>query len=73
VLYLYGPFKLGGRHTAPSNQAFDASLRAQNPAWGVRDLDEVTALAVTHGLVFDERIEMPANNQSVVFRRQLQR
>ena len=41
VLFLYGPYKEGGRHTAPSNEAFDASLRARNPEWGVRDLDEV--------------------------------
>lgn len=69
LLYLYGPFKLGGRHTAPSNEAFDAALRAQDPAWGVRDLDEVSALARGHGLTFEERVPMPANNQSVIFRR----
>ena len=70
VLYLYGPFREGGRHTAASNAAFDASLKARNPAWGVRDLDDVRALAEAHGLTFAQRIAMPANNLSVVFCRQ---
>jgi hypothetical protein len=48
ILYLYGPFKQGGRHTAASNAAFDESLQMQNPEWGVRDLDEVVAVAETH-------------------------
>ena len=69
VLFLYGPFKEDGRHTAPSNAAFDASLRASNKEWGVRDLAEVAALAAQHGLDFAERGAMPANNLSVVFRR----
>jgi hypothetical protein len=68
VLYLYGPFKEGGRPTAPSNADFDASLRARDPAWGVRDLGEVSDLARTHGLELVERISMPANNLSLVFR-----
>lgn len=69
VLYLYGPYRIEGRHTAPSNQAFDASLRGQNPLWGVRDLADVTALAALHGLVLAQTVAMPANNLSVVFRR----
>jgi SAM-dependent methyltransferase len=69
VLYLYGPYRIDGRHTAPSNQAFDVSLRAQDPLWGVRDLADVSALAVRHGLVLDETVAMPANNLSVIFRR----
>ncbi len=69
ILYLYGPYRIDGRHTAPSNQAFDASLRAQNPLWGVRDLAEVAALAARHGLVLEETVQMPANNLSVIFRR----
>ncbi len=69
VLYLYGPFKEDGRHTAPSNQAFDASLRSRDPSWGVRDTADVTDLARQHGLDFAERVEMPANNLSLVFRR----
>ena len=70
VLYLYGPFRCNGRHTAPSNQAFDDSLRAQNPDWGVRDLEALETLAASHGLSLDEVVEMPANNLSVIFRRQ---
>jgi SAM-dependent methyltransferase len=69
VLFLYGPYMEGGRHTAPSNAAFDADLRARNPEWGVRDLDGVTDLAAKHGLDRVERVAMPANNLSVVFRR----
>jgi hypothetical protein len=68
-LYLYGPYRRNGRHTAPSNEDFDQSLRAQNPEWGVRDLDEVSEAAVQAGLTLAEVIEMPANNLSVVFRR----
>jgi hypothetical protein len=69
VLYLYGPYKEEGRHTAPSNAAFDADLRARDPRWGVRDLAEVIALARRHGLAHRETVAMPANNRSVVFRR----
>ena len=69
VLYLYGPFKENGRHTAPSNAAFDASLRARDPDWGVRDLADVRTLAGKHDFDFAERVAMPANNLSVVFRR----
>ncbi len=69
VLYLYGPYRLGGQHTAPSNVRFDAWLQGQDPRWGVRDLDAVVAEAARHGLELVERVEMPANNQSVVFAR----
>lgn len=69
LLYLYGPYKIGGRHTAPTNQAFDERLRAQNPAWGIRDLDDVTALAARFGFALAETVSMPANNLSVIFRR----
>ena len=69
VLYLYGPFKENGRHTAPSNAAFDASLRSRDPQWGVRDLDAVATLAREHGLALAERVAMPANNLSLVFHR----
>ncbi|MGA2411769.1 MAG: DUF938 domain-containing protein [Candidatus Binataceae bacterium] len=69
ILYLYGPYKIDGRHTAPSNAAFDADLRARNPAWGIRDLDEVTVLAEKHGLVRVETVDMPANNLSVIYSR----
>ncbi|HYE52067.1 MAG TPA: DUF938 domain-containing protein [Azospirillaceae bacterium] len=68
-LYLYGPFRRGGAHTAPSNAEFDASLRARDPAWGVRDLEAVTEAAERAGFHPDRVVEMPANNLSVVFRR----
>ena len=70
VLFLYGPFRENGIHTAAGNAAFDASLKARDPEWGVRDLDEVTTLAKQHGFDFVERVAMPANNLSVVLRRQ---
>ena len=67
ILYLYGPFKRNGEHTAPSNEAFDKSLRDRNSAWGVRNLEDVVELAATAGLHLQEVIPMPANNFSVVF------
>ena len=66
-LFLYGPYIEADVPTAPSNLAFDNSLKARNPAWGLRDLAEVQALATTHGLKFVERIAMPANNLVLVF------
>jgi SAM-dependent methyltransferase len=69
LLYLYGPYLETGVPTAHSNQAFDRSLRDRNSAWGLRRLDDVTALAAAQGLQFVERIAMPANNLSVVFRK----
>jgi SAM-dependent methyltransferase len=69
LLYLYGPYKVDGHHTAPSNQDFDAKLRAQNPLWGVRDLTDVSSLAKRHGFVLAETVAMPANNLSAIFRR----
>jgi SAM-dependent methyltransferase len=67
LLYLYGPYRRGGQHTAPSNAAFDGGLRAQNPAWGVRDLEAVAALANAQGFGEPHIVEMPANNLSLVF------
>jgi hypothetical protein len=69
VLVVYGPFKIDGAHTAPSNQSFDDSLRARNPSWVVRDLEAVVAAAASHGLELSERVEMPANNQTLIFTR----
>ena len=66
-LYLYGPYKQGDVHTAPSNEAFDASLRARDSRWGVRDLGEVAALAAEAGFSPPTTIQMPANNLSVLF------
>jgi len=68
-LYLYGPFKSGGQHTAPSNAAFDDSLRARDTAWGVRDIDDVNALARRHHLTPDTVHTMPANNLILTFTR----
>jgi Protein of unknown function (DUF938) len=68
ILYLYGPFKQGGVHTADSNAAFDASLRSQNPEWGIRDLEEITSVAQSHHLELQKVYPMPANNLSVVFK-----
>jgi hypothetical protein len=67
ILYLYGPFKQHGKHSAPSNAAFDESLRSQNPEWGVRNLEDVIAAAQAHQLTWIRTIAMPANNLSVVF------
>ncbi|WP_088891822.1 DUF938 domain-containing protein [Leptolyngbya ohadii] len=69
VLYLYGPYRREGRHTAPSNAAFDQSLQMQNPEWGVRDLEAVMKAAEAAGLAFTRIWEMPANNLSVVFQK----
>lgn len=69
VLFLYGPFKRGGQHTAESNQRFDERLRSDDPRWGVRDLDDVQALAASAGFDAAEIVSMPANNLSLVFRR----
>jgi SAM-dependent methyltransferase len=68
-LVLYGPFKRAGQHTAESNQRFDDRLRGEDARWGVRDLDEVRALAATAGFHPPEVISMPANNFALVFRR----
>jgi hypothetical protein len=69
-LYLYGPMMRGGRHTAPSNAAFDADLRARDPAWGVRDMDVVGEVARQAGFGAAEVVAMPANNFSLIFRRE---
>jgi hypothetical protein len=69
VVCLYGPYRVQHRHTAPSNDAFDRTLRAQNAEWGVRDLEEVVRLANTNGFELIETVAMPANNLSVVLRK----
>ena len=68
-LFLYGPFKRDGKHTAPSNAAFDDSLRSRNPEWGVRDTAELRALATKNGLRFVALVEMPSNNAILTFER----
>jgi len=66
---VYGPFMIGGEHTAQSNATFDASLKARDPSWGVRDSDDVIALCAGVGVQFIERVAMPANNQTLIFTR----
>ena len=68
-LFVYGPFMRDGRHTAASNAAFDRSLRHWNPQWGVRDTNDVAALARRHNLALAVITEMPANNLTLVFER----
>jgi SAM-dependent methyltransferase len=68
VLFLYGPYRRGGRHTAPSNDAFDRDLRARNADWGVRNVEDVVAEGAAQRLALAEIVEMPANNLSVVLR-----
>jgi SAM-dependent methyltransferase len=70
VLVTYGPYKRNGAHTAPSNVAFDADLRSRNPLWGIRDMDDVAAAARREGLELEEVVAMPANNFTLVLRRQ---
>lgn len=69
LLYLYGPFRRNGEHTAPSNAVFDAALKARSPTWGVRDLEAVAALAGDHGFSAPNIEAMPANNFSLFFKR----
>jgi hypothetical protein len=72
-LFVYGPFIRSGQHTAPSNAEFDVSLRAKNPEWGVRDLNDLGALAQDAGLTLAETVPMPANNLVLAFARAAQR
>ena len=70
ILYLYGPYQRNGNHTAPSNEIFDRSLRSQNSQWGVRNLEDVVAVAESEDLELQEVVTMPANNLSVIFQKQ---
>jgi len=67
MLYLYGPYRKDGVHTAASNVKFDAWLKGQNEAWGVRDMDEVSQQGEMNGLKPAHELEMPANNFSLIF------
>ncbi len=69
VLYTYGAYKRGGRHTAPSNETFDVWLKQRDPRFGVRDIEAVEKAACARGLTLEEIVDMPANNLSLVFRR----
>lgn len=68
-LILYGPYRRDGAHTAPSNDAFDRSLRARHPDWGVRGMEDVAGAAAERGLAWEKTVPMPSNNFSLVFRR----
>ena len=69
LLYLYGPYREASVQTAPSNEEFDVSLKSRNADWGLRSVEVVVSLAKHHGLTLEARIEMPANNLSLIFRR----
>jgi hypothetical protein len=71
LLFLYGPYIEADVPTAASNLAFDQNLRSRNPLWGIRHLDDVVRLGAEHGLMLTERVAMPANNLSLIFRRSL--
>jgi len=69
ILYLYGPYKQAGKHTALSNADFDEYLQEQNPEWGVRNLEDVVEAASNHHLILQKIYQMPANNLSVIFQK----
>lgn len=69
ALVLYGPYRRDDVETAPSNEAFDVSLKSRNPRWGLRTVEAMQEAAKAEGLACDRLIEMPANNLSLVFRR----
>ncbi|GAB4815890.1 hypothetical protein N2152v2_002936 [Parachlorella kessleri] len=69
LLFIYGPFLVDGKATTESNAAFDASLRARNPEWGYRDVGDITQWAAAAGLKFVDRIPMPANNFTLIYRK----
>ncbi len=69
ILYFYGPFKIDGKHTAPSNEQFDLGFLSQNSEWGVRNLNDVVKLADQNGLELVKTVKMPANNLSVIFKK----
>ncbi len=69
ILFLYGPYRRHGQHTAPSNAEFDASLRERDPSWGVRDLEAVAAAATVAGFAAPLIEAMPANNFALIFQR----
>lgn len=69
LLFTYGPYNIGGRFTHESNEAFDRSLRSRNPLWGVRDVEALEAAALPHGIVLHERVPMPHDNFTLVWRK----
>lgn len=69
ILCMYGPYKVGGKHTAPSNEAFDQSLRARDASWGIRNLDDVALEARRRGLHLIKTVKMPSNNFCVIYKK----
>ena len=67
--FLYGPFKIGNKHTSQSNYFFDNSLKMQNDLWGIRNIEEVTDEAKKNGFFQEDIISMPANNFSIIYRK----
>lgn len=67
LLFMYGPYRRQGAHTSPSNAIFDASVRETNPEWGVRNLEDVAAVAERHKFQMLEVVDMPANNLAVIY------
>lgn len=70
-LITYGPYRLHGTHTAQSNASFDQSLRARNPEWGVRDIDDLQELGEETGFELGERVAMPVNNMTLIWKRRV--
>ena len=68
-LMLYGPFKIGNKHTTQSNYLFDNSLKIQNDCWGIRNLEEVSEIAKKNGFFQEDIFMMPANNFSIIYRK----
>ena len=66
---LYGPFKIGNKHTSQSNLFFENSLKMQNDLWGIRNLEKVTDEAIKNGFFQEDIIRMPANNFSIIYRK----
>ncbi|HTM43538.1 MAG TPA: DUF938 domain-containing protein [Polyangiaceae bacterium] len=68
-LITYGPYAVDGKHISDSNRTFDESLKARNATWGVRDVSEVRAVAAQNGFTLEERVLMPANNFTLIWRK----
>jgi len=71
LLYFYGPYKINNLHTSTSNEKFDQALKCQNIEWGVRNLDDLITLATFHNFRLMETVPMPANNRSVIFKKNI--
>jgi hypothetical protein len=69
VLVTYGPYSVDGQHISDSNRTFDESLKSRNASWGVRDIGEVSAVAGEYGFSLEQRVQMPANNFTLIWRK----